>query len=96
MSTISNRKEGFTMDNNEKKCNVISIDGKKKKSDTYAYPKLVVENKTYEFSSFVLCGETPDGRRLVLTHMISTDEFAGFVKSLDTVLQKKIERIFFS
>ncbi|HDR5959071.1 TPA: DUF3931 domain-containing protein, partial [Bacillus anthracis] len=56
----------------------------------------VVENKTYEFSSFVLCGETPDGRRLVLTHMISTDEFAGFVKSLDTVLQKKIERIFFS
>ena len=82
------------MDNNEKKCNVISIDGKKKKSDTYSYPKLVVENKTYEFSSFVLCGETPDGRRLVLTHMISTDEFAGFVKSLDTVLQKKIERIF--
>ncbi|ACJ82204.1 DUF3931 domain-containing protein [Bacillus tropicus] len=84
------------MDNNEKKCNVISIDGKKKKSDTYSHPKLVVENKTYEFSSFVLCGETPDGRRLVLTHMISTDEFAGFVKSLDTVLQKKIERIFFS
>lgn len=79
------------MDNNEKKCSVISIDGKKKKSDTYSYPKLVVENKTYEFSSFVLCGETPDGRRLVLTHMI-----AGFVKSLDTVLQKKIERIFFS
>ncbi|KEK24761.1 DUF3931 domain-containing protein [Bacillus clarus] len=84
------------MDNNEKKCNVISIDGKKKKNGTYSYPKLVVEGKTYEFSSFVLCGETPDGRRLVLTHMISTDEFAGFVKSLDAVLQKKIERIFFS
>ena len=44
------------MDNNEKKCNVIYIDGKKNKSDTYSYPKLVVENKTYEFSSFVLCG----------------------------------------
>ncbi|WP_242142704.1 MULTISPECIES: DUF3931 domain-containing protein [unclassified Bacillus cereus group] len=84
------------MDNNEKKCNVISIDAKKKKSETYSYPKLVIEGKTYEFSSFVLCGETPDGRRFVLTHMISTDEFAGFVKSLDTVLQKKIERIFFS
>ncbi|MGQ0440569.1 DUF3931 domain-containing protein, partial [Bacillus sp. B-TM1] len=28
-------------------------------------------------------------KRFVLTHMISTDEFAGFVKSLDTVLQKK-------
>nr|MBR9646403.1 DUF3931 domain-containing protein [Streptococcus sp. 11-4097] len=36
LSTINNRKEGFTMDNNEKKCNVISIDGKKKKSDTYS------------------------------------------------------------
>lgn len=84
------------MDNNEKKCNIISIDEKKKKSGTYSYPKLVIEGKPYEFTSFVLCGETPDGRRLVLTHMVSSDEFAGFVKSLDTVLQKRIERIFFS
>lgn len=84
------------MDNNEKKCNVIAIDEKKKKNGTYSYPQLMVDEKTYEFTSFVLCGDTPDGRRLVLTHMLSTDEFAGFVKSLDAVLQKKIERIFFS
>ena len=82
------------MDNNEKNATSSLLMERRRKSDTYSYPKLVVENKTYEFSSFVLCGETPDGRRLVLTHMISTDEFAGFVKSLDTVLQKKIERIF--
>lgn len=50
------------MDNNEKKCNVISIDGKKKKSDTYSYPKLVVENKTYEFlhSSYAVKHQTAD------------------------------------
>ncbi|MEM5688144.1 DUF3931 domain-containing protein [Bacillus cereus] len=45
-------------------------------------------------SSYAVKHQTADDS--VLTHMISTDEFAGFVKSLDTVLQKKIERIFFS
>lgn len=74
------------MDNNEKKCNVIFIDGKKKKSDMYFYLKLVVENKIYEFFLFVLCGEILDGRWFVFIYMIFIDEFVGFVKFLDIVL----------
>jgi hypothetical protein len=76
--------------------NIIAIDGGKlKNAHQSKYPALVVEGRIYELTSFVLCGETPEGKRLVLSHMVSTDEFAGLVKTLDMVLQKRIEKIFF-
>jgi hypothetical protein len=55
-----------------------------------------MEGKTYELTSFILSGETPEGKRLVLSHIVSADEYAGLVKTLDIVLQKRIERLFFS
>ncbi|MBO9128190.1 DUF3931 domain-containing protein [Bacillus sp. 165] len=76
--------------------NIIALEGGKLKNPAASkYPALTVEGKTYELTSFVLCGETPEGKRLVLSHMVSTDDFAGLVKTLDMVLQKRIEKIFF-
>ncbi|WP_028402755.1 DUF3931 domain-containing protein [Ectobacillus panaciterrae] len=86
------------MNENDSKnrCNIIAIDGGKGKSPETKYPTLIMEGKTYELTSFILSGETPEGKRLVLSHMVSTDEYAGLVKTLDMVLQKRIERLFFS
>lgn len=80
---------------NAHNAHIVAINGGKKETeyDQEDIAKIYCQGDMVELANFILSGETKEGKRVVLSHMVSPDELASYVKTLDVILTKRIEHI---
>lgn len=72
---------------------VIAIDGGKRSPEKSTGSYINIEGDIVKLGSFVLSGETDEGKRVLLTFNCSPDELTSYAKTLDIVVSKRIEQI---
>jgi hypothetical protein len=89
--------------NHEKPGKVVSLEGGRKPrprrrdrepiDGEEEHATLILEGEEINLKKFVLSGESIEGKRVVLTWAVTTDEFLVAVATLQAVANKKLSQI---
>jgi hypothetical protein len=79
---------------------IVSINGGKKQKDLKSDLKVFLEHATLQvdgeittLGSFILSGETPEGKRVLFTWNCSIDEMISYAATLNCIVNKRVESI---
>lgn len=73
---------------NHRTDNIINLNNRKEEPIEPA--RLITDGDTHELKSFIISGETPEGKRLILTWNASLDEILSYNSVLNICVQDSV------